>query len=325
MIKTIVLSVAAIVLFALSLHNARAIPSAPILHFSPPISGQVAYNTRANLTDRAYPIWPTFYYQSVGEIATDYGYVTADTIGFSGDFALVWPASFINGAAPSSIDTHGIAISYGLAHDLFGSDNVYGMAVEVDGNQRVIRGVFAGSAPLAILSYPIEDTSPAFTTAALHWPNHHPTIGEIQNLRLNPTFITLTGPSFVAGLMAWLPFAIVAMFMLVYLIRHIKSHQPKFIWPMAVGLLFVAALILPGLLENLPPWAVPTHFGDFQFWGNLVSDLHDDLRQFVSTPATLQNTNIRIALVKQGALLAVSLPITTALCLRLLRWSNQPV
>jgi|GEM_PF-6693436 len=141
--------------------------------FGEPISGSDAFSKRqdAIVNDEALPTFWSEHSVTVATISDVSVHlnntVHTPAISFSGDAFDVWPADFIYGGTPGSIDQYGIALSEALAFQLFGSTDILGQTITVNGDRRIIRGVFEGSANLSLISYHIEYTGRSWDFAEM--------------------------------------------------------------------------------------------------------------------------------------------------------------
>jgi len=217
---------------------------------------------------------------------------------------LVWPAEYLTGSAPGILDGTGVAISKTLAHRLWGSINVIGMRVYVNNTPRTVRGVFAGDTDMALLSFDLEDTSQSFTAIELSGDPDHPTRADADSFAIaaglgRPCYILMSGPMSLARLMAFFPLLIPAVYLLVLVFRFMKKHYPTVRVSVFFAGLLLFAVVLPVMLDALPPWLIPTRFGDFSFWGNLINQAGDSLHEFLSVNPMLRDVELRMHLLRQ--------------------------
>jgi len=123
------------------------------LRYASPIGAADAYQARVYAAGQSgvSVFWPTFWNETKVSVSSEYKTAGATGIFFSGDAAIVWPARYIEGNAPGVTDSSGCALSKALAWELMGGDDLVGMTVDVDGEMRVIRGIFEGDD--LVLSY----------------------------------------------------------------------------------------------------------------------------------------------------------------------------
>ena len=241
------------------------------------------------------------------QISANHRTYTAATISFSGNANLAWPATFIIGSAPSSIDSTGIAVSATLAHSLWGSTNIVGMTVNIAGEYRTVRGVFQSTEELALLPFHIEDTDPYWTAMELAGGIPHPTRADAENFALmsglgRPCYILMGGANAVAHALAILPLFVPIIYVIALAVGFVRKHYRIAATPLLFGGLILLAVLLPLLLNTLPPWIIPTRWGDFAFWGGLGTQANDALREFLATPPGLRDIEFRIQLLKQVAI-----------------------
>ena len=296
------------------------------LRYSTPINGQAAQRARQYSIANAGAdnFWPTFWRESRAELSTGTRAVQSRAISFSGDAALVWPAEFLTGSAPSSIDAKGIAVSEPLARRLWGSTDIIGMPVYAEGKPRIVRGVFEGAVELALLSYHIEDTSQSWTAVELAGGMPHSTRNNAEGFAAvsglgRPDYVLMGGAMTLARFMAVFPLLMLALFSLVLCAGHLKKHYRAAITPVIFAGLILFAFLLPHLLNVLPPWIIPTHWSDFSFWSLLFRQASESLREFLILPPMLRDVELKLRLLRQGGILFCSICLGVAACVRFCR------
>ena len=279
------------------------------LRFHTPISGQAALEARqyAAQSNSPYPFWPTFWHQHSATFSAGLRTAQAPAISFSGDAMLVWPAEYITGNAPGQLDASGIAVSHALAHRLWGSTSIIGKRVYVNDVPRTVRGVFSGETELALIPYHIEYTGQSWTAAELAGGPAHSTRNCAQSFAISsglghPSHILMSGPISVARLMAFSPLIFLAAYVVVLCAKFIKKHYPQTTSPICIACGILLAILLPIALNALPPWVIPTRFGDFQFWGNLIAQAQASLLEFLSVTPMQRDVEFRLLLLRQIAI-----------------------
>ena len=293
------------------------------LRFNTPINGDTAYRARQYSINNIeqIPFWPTFWREDRTTLAAGARTAQADSISFSGDAALVWPGEFLTGSAPSSIDIRGIAVSVPLAHSLWGSTDIIGMHVYVNEKPRIVWGVFEGAAEFALISYHIEDTSQYWTAVELSGGTPNPTRNVAETFALmsglgRPDYVLMGGAMALARFMALFPILIPAVYLLTLLVGFIKKYYPSAFTPMIFAGFILLAVLLPILLNALPPWIIPTHWSDFSFWSQLSRQVNTGIREFLSVPPMLRDIELRIHLLRQTGLLVLSICCGIVVCAR---------
>jgi hypothetical protein len=102
--------------------------------------------------------------------------------------------------------------------------------------------------------------------------------------------------------MSVVPLAIPIMYALFLLVKFLKKYYPFAVTPMFFASLILFALLLPLLLNQIADWLVPTHWSDFAFWGALIEQASDSLREFLSAAPTLRDVELRMHLLRQTAI-----------------------
>lgn len=310
---------AALISFGMSQANELNRFSSASVRFDTPISGQTAYRARLYSVNNPDTFWPTFWHQDIMTIFANNRSATSPTILFSGDFGLVWPATFVAGSQPSSIDEVGVALSEGLAYSLWGSTDIVGMQANIAGEYRTVRGVFEGSQELFIISFHIEDTAQYWTVAELSGGVLHPTRQDAEMFALMsgmgmPNFVIMGGANAVSRGLSVLPFAIPIFYVILLGVCFIRRYYPITATPILLGGCLLLAVTLPALLNQLPPWIIPTRWGDFAFWGDIGTQAMDALREFLALPPLLRDVEFRMGLVKQIAIFIPTICVGIVAC-----------
>jgi len=293
------------------------------LRYEAPVSGQAAYAARqysiAQNSEAAF--WPTFWREYKSTFAAEFITATADCIAFSGDASLVWPAVYVSGAAPGVLDGMGCAVSEMLAWRLWGSTDVVGRAVDIDGSARLVRGVFKGKTELALLSFRDEDTTQSWNAVELSGGPAIVTRSTAESYASvsglgRPVSALTGGHAFLAGLMAALPLLIPACYTLAMIAGAIGKRGPFIRNLILFLILIIFAAVLPTLLEFLPVWLVPTRWSDFSFWISLLRQIPDGLREFLSAAPRLRDVELSMLFLKQAGIAFLSICCSLTVCFR---------
>ena len=293
------------------------------LRYNTPICGQTALRARQYSIENIgqYTFWPTFWHQCRAELSAGTAKTDANVISFSGDASLVWPASYITGSAPGVIDARGIAVSEALAHRLWGSTDIIGMPVYVNNRNtpRIVRGVFEGTAELALLPFHLEDTSQSWTAVELAGGTPHPTRGHADSFAATsglgrPDYVLMGGATALARFMSIFPVLVPAVYGLVLLVAFVKKHYPAASTPIFFAGLILFAILLPILLNALPPWIIPTRWSDFSFWSSLLQQANNSLREFVHVNPMLRDVELKMHLLRQAGIFVLSVSWGIVVC-----------
>jgi len=294
------------------------------IRFDGPVNGEDAYRLRRHSIDRRSHgddvFWPSFWHETRVDVKTEHRNFNTACIVYSGDAGLIWNTDYTDGTAPGVTDGYGCAISSALAHALWGSDDVTGKSLEVDGEKRVVRGVFKGDKPMLLLSVSDEDTGPGFTSVELYGgpssPDRNDVIGFFASAGIKtPDVILLAGPTSIASLISMLPLIILVLFVLIKI--GIKIHKYKIAFFIAVFFLFlVFALALPGLLESVPLRMIPSRFSDFAFWGSLLDQFFLDIGEYLKLTPRSRDIIYTTLFYKQIGILFFSVIFVMLICLR---------
>jgi len=293
------------------------------LRFNEPINGQAAQSARQYSIRNIErdPFWPTFWREDTADFSAGARTARVNAISFSGDAALVWPTRYITGSAPSSVDGSGVAVSEALAHRLWGSTDIVGIPVYVDDMPRIVRGVFEGSTELALLSFHIEGTSQSWTAVELAGGVPHSTRSHAENFAIasglgRPDYILMGGAIFLARFMSILPLLILAGYALALLIGFVRKHYRAAGMPIIFAGFILLAILLPFLLNALPPWVIPTYWSDFSFWATLFRQTSSSVREFLSVNPMLRDVDLKLHLLRQCGIMVVSVCFSILVCTR---------
>jgi len=288
------------------------------LRYQTPINGQAAQRARQYaISNEAF--WPTFWHESRASLTIGRGYVQSNIMAFSGDAHLVWHTEYIVGSAPGPLDNSGVAVSKALAHSLWGSIDIIGLSVNINGETRTVRGVFSGNTELALLPFHINDTTQYWTGVELYGSGT--TFSDATNFATAsglgmPDYVLTGGIIAFAGFLAVLPLLLPAIYSLVLIIKFVRRYYSK----LGVSLLFAAltafAILLPSLLNILPDWLIPTRWSDFSFWSLLFNQAEAGFREFLSVPPKLRDVELKIKLLRLIGISFVSICCGLLVCFR---------
>ena len=288
------------------------------------ITGQAAYNARkfSARSDNGHAFWPTFWCEGTAEFTSEHRTHRAKTIFYSGDASLVWQADFLYGMAPGTTDNIGCAISEALAHRLWGSTDVLGKTVLVDGQKRIVRGVFKGTHELALVSFTYEDTSENWAVVELAGGAPNATRNDalsfaIQSGLGSPDYIlTNREPIFIATVLPVVPLVIISIYVLILIHNYLRKYHTQISKMAPFLLLIVIALILPFALERLPGNIIPTRWSDFSFWSALIAQNQMNTREFLIATPTLRDLESSLVLLQQLAIGVASSLCAIIICFK---------
>lgn len=291
------------------------------LRYNVPINGQAANAARqyaANNSD----FWLTFWRQDSALVGNSLQDATVTTIYFSGNASAVFPMMFIEGSAPSSIDNYGVIVSSTLAHRLWGSVDIVGQAVYVDQELRTVRGVFDHGQEIALVSFCIEDRSQSWNAVELAFEGEHaPTRQDAVNFAIHaglgvPSYVITAAATAVSRFFAWFPIVVVLLIIMVKAFGLLKKMYPQAFVPILIACVIISALFVPFLLEQVPPWLVPTSFSDFSHWSSIMTMAVDALHEFIAAPALLRDIDLALILIYQAIIFAATIVVLGVLATR---------
>lgn len=315
------------VLLTFGFTNAQSVEDvyrAASLRYNTPISGKAALDARQYSIeqDDEHVFWPTFWRGYTASFSSELFKADAACIAYSGNAFLVWPAKYLSGAAPSITDNAGCAVSTALAWKLWGSNEVVGKIVEVDGEERIVRGVFEDERELALLSYRDEDTTQSWSVVELEGGSPYATRDDAQSYAVasklgNPNSIVMGGGIvFFANAMAALPLAILVAYSIVMMLIFLRKRYRFVSKFMLFFLLAGFAVLLPVILDALPPWLIPTRWSDFSFWSSLVQQAGNSVKDFLELVPQARDVDGKILLLRQAGIAFAASFCALAACIR---------
>lgn len=268
--------------FSLAAQLAELCPSISLRYDTPLTEKQVEWS-RAYTAEYDAP-YLTFWTESQTYVSVEDMGASAAQILYNGDPEMSYPVTYRHGGSPG-MDQMSCSISVPLAWELWGSDRVEGMRLQIDGKEYTVSGVFEG------------DNNRLF-----RWGNSGFTAVEIPDtpkgedsyryaLELaaqsglgHPADILWgSGMADIGRMLCWLPLILAGCFLLCPLLAKVK-RLPGILWAV---LTLAVVLALPTIIEILPGWMVPTRWSDFGFYGRLLSTFLDrwqDLLMLSPTP-----------------------------------------
>lgn len=280
------------------------------LRYHTPLSGQSAYAARQYSVRQGGDVfWPTFWNQQKTSVKSELAETSVSCLYYSGDAALVWGADLVQGACPGAADTAGCAVSRALAWRLWGSTDVVGKQLEIDGVSCTVRGVFAGDTEIALASVGLEDTTRQWNAVELSGGPAAATQADAANyataagLGQPDTVLEGNSVSFVAKALLSLPLLVLGARLLAHLWRRLRHRLPPSARGIALFLaLLLLTLLLPRLLAVLPPSIVPGRWSDFSHWTALWGQWMENLRAFLGTVPYARDIAGKLLLIQQALL-----------------------
>lgn len=210
--------------------------------------------------------------------AADKKSMIADAVLVFGNCRDITTAIMLYGSFPAQSDQSGCAVSSGLAFSLWGSTEVLGLPIKIEGNVFYVRGVFKEEEPRLFRQVQAESKEP-LSNMQLTFTG--PGAGERAGQYLSSAdfpegrILDLTLFAWVLGMILRLPAIILAIGILGRVTRHGKRLCR---YPLLLAVYFLIAFgILAVLwfcmdLPEFPSEFVPTMWSDFEFWGNLFQE-----------------------------------------------------
>ena len=245
--------------------------------------------------------------------------MAADMVVVFGDCRAVTAAAMLSGGFPAGNDLAGCAISSGLAFSLWGSTDVCGMPVIMEGDRLYVRGVFEGEEPRIFRQAQAGSEEPL---------SHMQLIFSGTGTREKAEHYLLAA-DFSGGMILELPLiewalGIIVRFPAIILAAGILSRvirRGKWLWHYPALLAFwlpSALLVLAGLffcmdLPGIPAGFIPTRWSDFAFWENLVMGHGKNVVTWISEGPTFRDMELMAAVIMTVLFsIAASVPGTIA-------------
>ncbi|WP_320959269.1 hypothetical protein, partial [Hungatella effluvii] len=221
-------------------------------------------------------LWETYPEQEI--MASDKKKIKADIAAAFGDCGDIVSSMMAAGAYPARSDASGCAVSTGLAFSLWGSTNVIGMPVKVEGKQFYVRGIFEEEEPRLFLQAQAESEK-LLSNMQLTFTG--PGAGERASQYLSSAgfpegrILDLTLFAWVLDMIFRLPAVILAIGILGRVIGHGKRLCH---YPLLLALYLLIAFGISAVLwfcidlPEFPSEFIPTRWSDFEFWGNLFKE-----------------------------------------------------
>ena len=311
-------------LLAAAIRNGDAIESrftAFSLRFGEDLSGEKAQAARQYAIDQKEenPFWYTYWRQDQARVKGETAELDTVCIRYSGEGRLAWDTTFLQGSWPGAADEDGCALSRPLAGSLFGSMDIVGMTVQVDGEEAIVRGVFEGEEPLVLLSEGEGTGTGSWQAAELSGGPKGADRTDAEAFAVSSSLgapsAILTGKTilFIGWFLAFLPVIILVVRGLCQIFILVPARRRG----LAALILFLAlAAALPLLLGLLPDWLIPGQWSDFSWWTILGEDLDTALRAFLGITPALRDVEGRLLFLGQAALCLLSSLLALALCFR---------
>lgn len=236
-------------------------------------------------------------------ISGDRKSMAADRVVVFGDCRAVTAAAMLSGSFPAGNDPAGCAVSSGLAFSLWGSTDVCGMSVIMEGDRLYVRGVFEGEEPRIFRQAQAGSEEP-LSHMQLIFPEKG-TREKAERYLLAADFsegIILELPliEWALGMIVRFPAIILAAGILGRVIR-----RGKWLWHYPVLLAFwlpSALVVLAGLfvcmdLPGIPAGFIPTRWSDFAFWENLVMGHGKNVVTWISAGSTFRDMELMTAVI----------------------------
>lgn len=248
-------------------------------------------------------LWVDFWAEGKGSFTAEFRGADADVLYFDGDASRVKAERFLTGGYPGELDTRGIAVSAELSWQLWGSLDTVGKEVRVGGKTKVVCGVYEGKTAAAMLCGD-RDTKWHNAEVSADGALSREELIQFLSASLIGEPDALVDGEGIAGLLQllqYLPVLAAFVFVVVRLLRMNCRGYGKNIRRGAVLLaLFAFALLLPQLLQYLPPWLLPTKWSDLTFWSGLFETLSGYMRDWFALKPAGRDVLLKQCMLLQG-------------------------
>lgn len=272
--------------FSLSAQLIELCPSISLRYDTPLTEKQVEWS-RA-FTDEYNAPYLTFWTESQAFVTTEDMGTSVAQILYNGDPELPFPVTYRHGGAPG-MDQNCCSISVPLAWQLWQSDRVVGMTVEIDGKEYSVSGVFEGEDNRLFRWADSGFTAVEIPDAPKGEDSYRYALDLAAQSGLGSPAGILWGSGMadIGRLLCWLPLILAACFLVLPYLAKLKK-LPGLVWAI---LALILVLALPAIIGILPGWMVPTRWSDFSFYGRLWDTFWDrwhDLMMLCPTPMDAQ-------------------------------------
>ena len=233
-----------------------------------PVTGRQMEALRSALRqeDGASALVPAFWSQAEGSAESRWETCGITAILYCGEYDAVYPAVLLEGRFPAAQENGKCAVSTAAAWQLWGSEDVLGQELEIEGDIYRVCGLFRSSASLALCG---ERLDHGFSNIEFWGGYAAPPVETVQQLLRAAGIaqqVTLYFPfPWMAALTAYAlcPAGLVLLAAARTLGGRVRRGCPKETCWFVLGGAFLLALVLPALLRLLPPWITPARWSDF--------------------------------------------------------------
>lgn len=227
-----------------------------------PVTGRQLEALRSALRqeDGASALVPAFWSQAEGSAESRWETCGITAILYCGEYDAVYPAVLLEGRFPAAQENGKCAVSTAAAWQLWGSEDVLGQELEIEGDIYRVCGLFHSSASLALCG---ESLDHGFSNIEFWGGYAAPPVETVQQLLRAAGIaqqVTLYFPfPWMAALTAYAlcPAGLVLLAAARTLGGRVRRGCPKETCWFVLGGAFLLALVLPALLRLLPPWITP--------------------------------------------------------------------
>lgn len=227
--------------------------------------------------------------------------VAADVVVVFGDCRDITSTITLHGAFPARSDQSGCAVSSGLAFSLWGSTDVCGLSIKMDGDIFYVRGVFEEEEP-RLFCQAQDDSKELLSNMQLKFSGTG-TREKAENYLVAADFpggmiLELPLIEWVLDIIFRLPAIVLSVGIFVRVIRRGKRlwHYPVlFIFYLPSALALSAGLFFCMDLPGIPAGFIPTMWSDFEFWRDLFVGHWKNLTAWMLAASTFRDMELAFA------------------------------
>ena len=286
------------------------------LRYNTPISGQAAQTVRQYAVNNPeYSLWPTFWREDSILLESELTEVSARSIQYSGEGFLVWPAGFVQGGWPGATDESGCVISTNLAWRLWGSYDIVGKEVMIEGKPYYVRGIIDEKSAICLIGTDVAACPDGWQAAEFRSEagvQRSDIITFMRSGGSGQADIILNGSGLftLSLVLAFFPAFLLGGLLLIRWVAVISRGRPFVMKIIIVSLMMVFAILLPWFLDLFPSWVIPARWSDFSHWADLSVEFSGFIDSIFRLIPSMRDVMLKKALVTLVALSAFCSPLT---------------
>lgn len=263
-----------------------------------------------NSDGRAENLFPTFWKEEKGIISNEFNQVETEILAYIGEGYQVFGAEFLLGGYPLEGGERECAVSDTLAHDFYGSQDILELEFEYKNESYRVGGVFRDDERLVLRTGEMDEN---YSGVELVGDMKDNPKGEIDcfvtNSGLGNPDQIVYGTTMVSimEMICNLPILILGGWMFIYSITYVNKKHPRYRSIISFSMLLFFAINLPFLLEQLPPWILPTKWSDFSFWESLYDSMKQKIVDWFYLSPVRKDVIIKVIMAKIMLIVGIEL------------------